>query len=130
MLRTARPRAQRPPAERVVIHAGRVVRGVLLQRRLPEAAADLVAALPHLHRDELARHAGCCCLLAVLPLVWQAPRMAQGAASVLLLLLGLLRLGLGAGVVAGAPAGSTARVRAAVICWRLQGLCWLGCDCS
>jgi hypothetical protein len=29
---------------------------VLAQRQLPEPAADLVAALPHLHRHELARH--------------------------------------------------------------------------
>lgn len=44
------------PAERLVVLPPRVVGRVLPQRQVPEAAANLIARLPNLDRDELARH--------------------------------------------------------------------------
>jgi hypothetical protein len=43
-------------AESIIVHASRVVRCMLTQRQLPEATPNLVAALPHLHSDQLPRH--------------------------------------------------------------------------
>jgi hypothetical protein len=44
------------PAQRVIVHSLLVERGMLSQCHLPEATADLVAALPHLYRHEFSRH--------------------------------------------------------------------------
>lgn len=45
-------------AQRVVVAAARVVRGVLTEGELPEAAADLVPALANLCTEERTRHRG------------------------------------------------------------------------
>lgn len=44
------------PADGIVVQTLWVVRRVLLERKLPELAANLVATLPNLHCDQLPRH--------------------------------------------------------------------------
>lgn len=78
----AREARRRAPAERGVIHAARVVRGVLAQGHLPEAAADLVAALADLDGDDFARHAGSWCARLDLRCAAHPRRCAQRSAAV------------------------------------------------
>jgi hypothetical protein len=52
-------------AEGVIIHASGVVCCMLAQCQLPKATPDLIAALAHLHSDQLPRH-GLLLLLAEL----------------------------------------------------------------
>lgn len=44
------------PADCIVIQTARVVCCMLLQGKLPELAANLIAALPNLDGDQLPRH--------------------------------------------------------------------------
>lgn len=76
-LRSAHSRQGRTPAERRVVRAVGVGCRVLAQRQLPEAAADLITALPDLNRYYFAWHGAASAAAA-----WgrRATQAARGAA--------------------------------------------------